>query len=283
MTALSPISFVESIVKTALAEDIGGGDITTALTIPRESIATGVIVAREQGVLCGLDVVRATFDAVDPEIVLEEIADDGSRLSAGDTIATLSGRTRGILSGERVALNFLQRMSGIATATARYVESVSHTKARIVDTRKTTPGLRVLEKYAVRVGGGFNHRFGLSDGVLIKDNHLAAAGGVATAVSAAKKQAPHTLRIEVEVGSLNQLDEAVEAGADAVLLDNMTPDVMREAVELVGGTVILEASGGVSEENVVEIAETGVDIISVGALTHSVRALDISLDLKPGS
>ena len=282
MIALSPI-YVDSIVKAALAEDIGSGDITTALTIPRESDATGVIVAKEQGVICGLDVVRAAFKALDPEITVEEVAGDGSRIAAGDTIATLSGKTRGILTGERVALNFLQRMSGTATTTARYVESVSHTKARIVDTRKTTPGLRVLEKYAVRVGGGFNHRFGLSDGILIKDNHVAAASGIAGAVSAARKQAPHTLRIEVEVGSLNQLEAAVEAGADAVLLDNMACDVVREAVELVAGTVILEASGGITEDNVVEIAETGVDFISVGALTHSARALDISLDLKPGS
>ncbi|OFX17906.1 MAG: nicotinate-nucleotide diphosphorylase (carboxylating), partial [Armatimonadetes bacterium RBG_16_58_9] len=188
-----------------------------------------------------------------------------------------------ILTGERVALNFLQRMSGVATVTSRYVELVAGTKARIVDTRKTTPGLRVLEKYAVRVGGGFNHRFGLSDGILIKDNHIAAAGGIGAAVSAARKSAPHTLRIEVEVDSVNQIDEAIESGADALLLDNMSPALLTQAVELVAGRALIEASGGVTLDNARAIAEAGVDLISVGALTHSAPALDISLDLKPGS
>lgn len=282
MSALNPI-YVKSIVKSALAEDIGTGDITTTLTIPDRSEATGVIGAKDQGVIAGLELVRVTFRAVDDQIAVKEAVHDGAKVSCGETIATVSGRTRGILTGERVALNFLQRMSGIATITARFVELVSHTKARIVDTRKTSPGLRPLEKYAVTVGGGLNHRLGLYDGILIKDNHISAAGGVSAAVRAAKKRAPHTLKIEVEVSSLNQLDEALQAGADAVLLDNMSADLMKEAVELAAGTVITEASGGVSEHTVREIAETGVDLISVGALTHSARALDINLHITPVS
>ena len=282
MSALNPI-YVKSIVKSALAEDIGTGDITTTLTIPDRSEATGVIGANDQGVIAGLELVGATFRALDDQIAVKEAVHDGAKVSCGETIATVSGRTRGILTGERVALNFLQRMSGIATITARFVELVSHTKARIVDTRKTSPGLRPLEKYAVTVGGGLNHRLGLYDGILIKDNHISAAGGVSAAVRAAKKRAPHTLKIEVEVSSLNQLDEALQAGADAVLLDNMSADLMKEAVELAAGTVITEASGGVSEHTVREIAETGVDLISVGALTHSARALDISLHITPVS
>ena len=282
MSALNPI-YVKSIVKSALAEDIGTGDITTTLTIPDRSEATGVIGAKDQGVIAGLELVGATFRAVDDQIAVKEAVHDGAKVSCGETIATVSGRTRGILTGERVALNFLQRMSGIATITARFVELVSHTKARIVDTRKTSPGLRPLEKYAVTVGGGLNHRLGLYDGILIKDNHISAAGGVSAAVRAAKKHAPHTLKIEVEVSSLNQLDEALQAGADAVLLDNMSADLMKEAVELAAGTVITEASGGVTEHTVIEIAETGVDLISVGALTHSARALDINLHITPVS
>ena len=282
MSALNPI-YVKSIVKSALAEDIGTGDITTTLTIPDRSEATGVIGAKDQGVIAGLELVRVTFRAVDDQIAVKEAVHDGAKVSCGETIATVSGRTRGILTGERVALNFLQRMSGIATITARFVELVSHTKARIVDTRKTSPGLRPLEKYAVTVGGGLNHRLGLYDGILIKDNHISAAGGVSAAVRAAKKRAPHTLKIEVEVSSLNQLDEALQAGADAVLLDNMSADLMKEAVELAAGTVITEASGGVSEHTVREIAQTGVDLISVGALTHSAQALDINLHITPVS
>ena len=282
MSALNP-AYVKSIVRSALAEDVGTGDITTMLTIPEQSESTGVVIAKQDGVIAGLQLAAATLHAVDEQIVVEEVVRDGARVSSGDTIATVSGRTRGILTAERVALNFLQRMSGIATMTSRFVELVSHTKARIADTRKTAPGLRLLEKYAVTVGGGVNHRLGLYDGILIKDNHISAAGGIGAAVRAAKKGAPHTLRVEIEVSSLNQLDQALQAGADAVLLDNMPPDLIKQAAELAAGTVITEASGGVTEDNVRQIAETGVDLISVGALTHSAPALDISLQITTDS
>jgi len=270
-------SHVERIVKNALAEDIGSGDITTSLTVPAHARTDAVIVSRSVGVLAGIDVARAVFAAVDGRIVFEAMMEDGSEIARDDLIANVQGGATGILTGERVALNFLQRMSGIATLTARYVSLVAHTRARIVDTRKTTPGLRVLEKYAVTAGGGHNHRFGLYDGILIKDNHIAAAGGMRTAVTAAKANAPHTLKIEVEVTNLDELEEAIDSGADAVLLDNMPVETMRRAVEFAAGRVILEASGGVTEENVAAIAGTGVDLISVGALTHSAPALDMSL------
>jgi nicotinate-nucleotide pyrophosphorylase (carboxylating) len=265
-------------VKNALAEDIGSGDITTSLTVPAHARTDAVIVSRSDGVLAGIDVARAVFAAVDGRIVFEAMMEDGSEIARDDLIANVQGGATGILTGERVALNLLQRMSGIATLTARYVSLVAHTRARIVDTRKTTPGLRVLEKYAVTAGGGHNHRFGLYDGILIKDNHIAAAGGMRTAVTAAKANAPHTLKIEVEVTDLDELEEAIDSGADAVLLDNMPVETMRRAVEFAAGRVILEASGGVTEENVAVIAGTGVDLISVGALTHSAPALDMSLE-----
>lgn len=273
---------VRSLVRAALREDVGSGDITTLLTVPEGRSAAGRFVARQDGVIAGLDVARAVFAAIDSGIGFDIIRGDGSRVGPGDAVAVVSGPARGILTGERVALNFLQRMSGIATLTARYVERVAHTDARIADTRKTTPGLRRLEKYAVTVGGGVNHRFGLSDGILIKDNHISAAGSVTEAVTAAKRRAPHTLKIEVEVTDLDELDEAIAAGADAVLLDNMEIETIRRAVEAAAGRVILEASGGVNVDTVAAIAETGVDIISVGALTHSAHALDISLEFGPG-
>jgi nicotinate-nucleotide pyrophosphorylase (carboxylating) len=284
-------SYLESIVKAAIAEDLGSGDITTALTVPRSTIAKASIVTREPLVVAGMAIPHEVFFGVtypeywgiwDEDLLCTEyepLCKDGDTLEAGAALAQIEGPAHSILTGERVALNFLQRMSGIATMTRRYVELVAGTKARIVDTRKTTPGLRRLEKYAVAVGGGHNHRFGLSDGILIKDNHIAVAGGVAAAVSAAKAGAPHTLKIEVEVDTINQLDEAITAGADVVLLDNMSVEMLREAVELAAGRVLLEASGGVNEENVRAIAETGVDIISVGALTHSARAIDISMEI----
>lgn len=281
MTGLDPI-YLEPLVNAALAEDVGSGDITTSVTVPEAASSAGEVIAKQQGVLCGQDVAWTVFSALHCGNAYEVRVRDGARLSQGDVIASVSGDARGILTGERVALNFLQRMSGIATLTARYVDLVSHTKARIVDTRKTTPCLRRLEKYAVTVGGGFNHRFGLSDGILIKDNHIAIAGGVRKAVEAAKARAPHTLRIEVEVTDLAMLAEAIDSGADAVMLDNMPLEMMREAVKLAGGRVLLEASGGVNDGNVALIAETGVDLISVGALTHSAPALDISLDIRVG-
>jgi len=269
---------IRELVKRALREDIGWGDITSALTVPEDAEARGVISAKEAGVIAGIDVARMAFRLVEPRIRFEAKARDGQSVEAGTELAAVSGPARGILSAERVALNFLQRLSGIATLTAAFVAATRGTKARIADTRKTTPGLRALEKYAVRMGGGTNHRFGLSDGILIKDNHIAAAGGIARAVSAAKLGAPHTLKVEVEVRSTEELQEALSAGADAVLLDNMSIQDMRLAVEAAAGSAILEASGGVDIGTVRAIAETGVDIISVGALTHSARALDISLD-----
>lgn len=278
MTSLDK-AFLVGVVKTALAEDIGHGDITSEFTIPPDTAAKAKIVCKDRIVIAGMPVVEAVFLEAGVGIALRLEKRDGERADAGDTLASLSGPARCLLAGERVALNFLQRLSGIATLTARYVELVAGTKARIVDTRKTTPGLRRLEKYAVTVGGGFNHRFGLSDGILIKDNHIAVAGGVTAAVEAAKRRAPHTLKIEVEVDSLDKLKEAIDAGADAVMLDNMSVRDMREAVALAAGRVVLEASGGVNESNVREVAETGVDIISVGALTHSARAVDISMDI----
>lgn len=277
MTGLDPIH-IDSVVRRALAEDVGSGDITTALTVPPDREASGRLIARQEGVVAGHQVARAVFEALGGADYRPEI-DDGQRTMPGQQVAVVTGGARTILTGERVALNFLQRMSGVASLTARCVGLVSHTKARIIDTRKTTPGLRQLEKYAVRIGGGYNHRFGLSDGILIKDNHIAAAGGITAALLAARQGAPHTLRIEIEVTTLNQLDEAITSGADAVLLDNMSLDTMKQAVELASGRVLLEASGGVSEENVAAIAETGVDLISIGALTHSAPALDIGLDL----
>ena len=278
MTRLD-LLLVEPIVKMALEEDLGWGDVTTCVTVPRLARAEARIVSKSAGIVAGIDVARMVFTTLDSRIAFEPCIEDGSQLEPGTAIAKVQGNAAEILSGERVALNFLQRMSGIATLTSQYVARVSHTKAKIVDTRKTAPGLRYLDKYAVRIGGGHNHRFGLYDGILIKDNHVAAAGGIAAAVRAARTSAPHTLLIEVEVTNLEQLKEAIDCGADAVLLDNMSIDMLKEAVELASGRVILEASGGITLENVAQIAETGVDLISVGALTHSVRALDISMQL----
>lgn len=273
-------AYVEQVVRVALDEDLGSGDITTLLTVPADTSATADVVVKSSGVAAGIDVARTAFAMLDGKIAFEADIADGSPVGPGDKIANVSGSARGILAAERVALNFLQRLSGIATLTRRYVNLTSHTKAQITDTRKTTPGLRRLEKYAVTVGGGVNHRFNLSDGILIKDNHIAAAGSITAAVTAAKKGAPHLLKVECEVTTLNQLDEAIAAGADAVLLDNMPLDLLRQAVELCAGRVMTEASGGVNESNVSAIAETGVDLISVGALTHSAPVLDISLQFR---
>jgi nicotinate-nucleotide pyrophosphorylase (carboxylating) len=271
-----------AVIDLALAEDIGGGDITSTVTVSAGRPARGRMLAKESGVISGLDVAGEVFRRIDPAIAFIPHVANGDVVAAMTPIATVEGPARSLLAGERVALNLLQRLSGVATLTARYVEAVHGTKARIVDTRKTTPGLRALEKAAVRHGGGHNHRFGLTDGVLIKDNHLAAVGGadrVAHAVALARQGAPHTLRIEIEVTTLDELAQALEAGADVVLLDNMEIAELRKAVAMTGGRALLEASGGVTLESVAEIAATGVDLISVGALTHSAPALDISLDL----
>jgi nicotinate-nucleotide pyrophosphorylase (carboxylating) len=270
-----------SLIELALAEDLLGGDVTTAATVPPDAQAHATLLAKAPGVISGLDVAHEAFAQVDPTLVFIALVADGDTVPTMTPIAHVSGNARSILAGERLALNFLQRLSGVATVTARYVAEVSGTNARVVDTRKTTPGLRVLEKAAVRDGGGHNHRFGLGDGVLIKDNHLAAVGGdhrVRDAVRAARAAAPHTLRIEVEVTTFAELAEALDAGADIVMLDNMSVADMREAVALTQGRALLEASGGVNLTTIREIAETGVDLISVGALTHSAPALDINLD-----
>jgi nicotinate-nucleotide pyrophosphorylase (carboxylating) len=269
---------VEPIVRAALAEDIGSGDITTRCTVPAGLSASAVFLVKADGVVCGLDIAALAMELVDPAVQFESLVGDGERVKAGNIVARVSGDARSLLTAERVALNFLQRLSGIASLTRRFVDAVSGTEARIVDTRKTTPGLRVLEKFAVRCGGGTNHRFGLADGILIKDNHLAAGGGVGACIRAARQHAPHSLRVEVECKNLLQVREAVECGADIILLDNMTGDQLREAVMQIAGRALSEASGGVNLATVAEIAATGVDIISVGALTHSAPALDIALD-----
>ena len=272
-------SVLDEIVRRALAEDIGTGDVTTEAVVPAEAYAVARAVCKSNGILAGIPVAEAVFRTVDPEVLFQSFAKDGEWGTVGFTIFEVRGAARSLLIAERTALNFLQHLSGIATRTARCVGLVHGTKARIVDTRKTTPGLRVLEKYAVRVGGGCNHRFNLSDGILIKDNHIAAAGGIAEAVRRARRNAPHLLKIEVEATTLEQVQEALDAGADAILLDNMPPELLRQAVQLVAGRAVTEASGGITEENLREVAETGVDIISLGALTHSVEAMDINMSL----
>ncbi|MGJ0395677.1 MAG: carboxylating nicotinate-nucleotide diphosphorylase [Methylocystis sp.] len=276
-----PPMLVEEAVRAALAEDMGrAGDVTTQATIPASAQAHAAVVARDSGVVAGLAAARAAFALTDRDILFEAQATDGDRIEPEALIALVSGSARAILSAERVALNFLGRLSGVATLTARYVDAAAGASARICDTRKTTPMLRALEKYAVRCGGGFNHRFGLDDAVLIKDNHIAVAGGVVPALRAAKAHVGHLVKVEIEVDTLDQLREVLDEGADAVLLDNMTLDDLRRAVALVAGRMICEASGGVTLANVAEIAKTGVDLISVGALTHSAPAFDVGLDIE---
>lgn len=273
---------IDAIVQLALAEDIGTGDITTNATVPVTATARGTFLAKAPGVLSGLDATAAVFRALDPDVRFEAQMRDGDSFQPGDVLALVSGPARSVLTGERVALNFLQRLSGVATATSRYVDAVRGTRARIIDTRKTTPGMRLLEKAAIRDGGGHNHRVGLSDGILIKDNHLAAIGSdsIRRSIEAARDAAPHTLKVEVEVASLGQLEEALQARADVIMLDNMDPETMRQAVERVKGKALLEASGGINFETVRAVAETGVDLISVGALTHSAPSVDISLQFE---
>lgn len=275
---------VEDIVRRALAEDLGHGDLTTDSLVPPQAVAAGVVEVREEGVIAGLEVMALAFRLVDPAIDVALLRQDGATVRPGDMLARLAGPARGVLKAERVALNFLQRLSGVATATARLVRAVEGLPVRIIDTRKTTPGLRILERYAVRVGGGHNHRFNLSDGVLIKDNHLAVlaqeGAGIREAVTRARGCVPHTIRVEIEVETPDQAAEAADAGADAILLDNMPPDEMRRAMALIAGRAMVEASGGITLGNVREVAETGVDLISLGALTHSVKALDVGIDFE---
>lgn len=274
----SPL-LVDSAVRHALEEDLGrAGDITSDLTISAAQQTEARLVARKAGSVAGLVAAEAAFRLVDPSIVFLPAAPDGSRVAAGALLATVKGPARAILSGERVALNFLGHLSGVATATAALVEAVKGTKARIVCTRKTLPGLRTLQKYAVRCGGGLNHRFGLDDAVLIKDNHIAAAGGIATTLERVRAGLGHMTKVEIEVDTLAQLEEALAHGADTILLDNMTMQQLREAVAMAGGRAVLEASGNVTLTTVRAIAETGVDYISSGAITHSASNLDVGLD-----
>jgi nicotinate-nucleotide pyrophosphorylase (carboxylating) len=280
LPTLSPL-LVQDAVRAALREDLGrAGDVTTQATIPVGACARASISARQNGVIAGLPLAREAFLALDARIVFEPLVSDGDAVAAGEAIVRLEGPARAILTAERVALNFLGHLSGVASLTAQYVARVAHTRAKICDTRKTTPGLRALEKYAVRCGGGANHRFGLDDAVLIKDNHIAVAGGVAQALRSAKAHAGHLMKIEIEVDTIAQLRDVLAERADAVLLDNMSVSELREAVALIGGGFPCEASGGVTLDTVVEIAETGVDVISVGALTHSSSAFDLGLDIE---
>ncbi len=268
------------IVQRALDEDLGlAGDVTTASVVPADCRLEARLSVRRAGRVAGLPVALAAFDILDPEIAVRIVHGDGADVEAGTTIAVLDGPARAILTGERTALNILTRLSGIATATRRAVAEIAPHRTRVACTRKTTPGLRALEKYAVRVGGGVNHRFGLFDGVLIKDNHVAAAGGIRQTIERSREALGHMMKIEIEVDSLDQLAEAMEAGADAVLLDNMSPDQVRAAVELVDGRMVTEASGGLRPDNLRDYAATGVDIVSLGWLTHSVPGLDIGLDI----
>ncbi|MBP1761754.1 MAG: nicotinate-nucleotide pyrophosphorylase (carboxylating) [Firmicutes bacterium] len=271
---------LDDLIRRSLEEDIGYGDITTMSVVPAEQNSEGLFIAKAEGVIAGLEVAGTVFARLDPEAVFTKLIEEGDLVTTGTVIARIRGKSRALLTGERTALNFLQRLSGIATQTHQLTGMIKDYSAQLLDTRKTTPGLRVLEKYAVTVGGGRNHRFGLYDGVMIKDNHIIAAGGIKQAVAMARGKVPHTLKIEVEVENLDQLQEALEAGTDIIMLDNMAPAVMREAVAVVAGRALLEASGGIKAANLIEIAQTGVDFISMGALTHSASSLDISFDLQ---
>lgn len=271
---------LDDLIIKALSEDIGTGDITTVSCIPEDAQSQGTFKAKQDGIFCGMFVLERVFALVDSAVSVTPLVNDGDEVHNGQAIARISGPSRSILSGERVALNLVQHMSGIATAARNAVNAVRGTKAKIVDTRKMTPGLRVLEKYSVKAGGAGNHRFNLSDGVLIKDNHIAAAGGISRAVEAVRRNAPHTLRVEIEAETLDEVRECLEAGADIIMLDNMSVEDMRRAVELIGGRALTEASGNMGERDLFEVASTGVDYISIGALTHSVTALDISLKFK---
>jgi len=283
MSFFNPI-YLENAVRAALDEDLGrAGDITTLATIPAGTQATAVFAVRKPGVVCGLPIAEASLRLIDPSIRFETLVEDGASVPGNRTpVARVSGDARAILTAERTALNYLSRMSGISTMTAKYVALVAHTNAKICCTRKTTPGLRAFEKYAVRCGGAMNHRFGLDDAVLIKDNHIAVCGGIREALRAAKAFVGHLVKVEIEVDTLDQLQEVLDEGADFCLLDNMSTDMMREAVKMSAGRVKLEASGGINIETVKAIAETGVDLISSGALTHSAPILDLGLDIEIG-
>ncbi len=268
-----------AVVQRALEEDIGSGDLSSAPLLPEQAQVRAVIQSKQPGIVAGLPIAEVIFRELDKELTWKVLKQEGDETQEGETVAELAGNARAILVGERTMLNFLQRMCGIATLTRKYVEAVAGFKTRILDTRKTVPGLRELDKYAVRAGGGFNHRFGLYDGVMLKDNHLRAAGSVERAVRAVREHIPPALKIEVEVTCLAEVEEALRAKVEIIMLDNMSPEEMKKAVQLIKGRALVEASGGVTLENVREIAATGVDWISVGALTHSVKALDLSLEI----
>jgi nicotinate-nucleotide pyrophosphorylase (carboxylating) len=270
---------VDKIIEQALIEDIGTGDITTESIIPYNLKAKGIIKAKEEGIIAGLGIAELVFKKLNPKITFQAKIKDGIKVSPGEILAEISGFAQAILEGERIALNFLQRLSGIATNTYKFCQEVKDFPVHITDTRKTTPGLRILEKYAVRIGGGYNHRFGLYDAVLIKDNHLVMAGGVKSAVNSVRKKISHTMKIEVEVENLSQLQEALEMQVDIVMLDNMDLDIIRKAVKMAKNKALIEVSGGITLEKVKQIAQIGVDLISIGALTHSVKSLDINMEI----
>lgn len=282
-----PRTLLEPIVRQALAEDLGlAGDLTTAAVVPADHRSSFRLVSRQPGVVAGTEVARLAYELLDPSVTVTLERGDGSPVAAGDSIATVSGPTRSLLTGERVALNFLCHLSGVATATARIAAAIAHTQARIIGTRKTTPGLRALENAAIVAGGGANHRFGLFDGVMIKDNHIAAAGGLPAAIRAARAGVGHMVRVEFEVDTLAQLagvlaEEDLVRASDVVLLDNMGPELLREAVRMVGGRLLTEASGRITAETAPALAEAGVDLISAGWITHSAPVLDVGLDAVP--
>jgi nicotinate-nucleotide pyrophosphorylase (carboxylating) len=278
---ISPLVIGDA-VRNALAEDLGrAGDVTSIATVPEGTLGRAVVVARKAGTIAGLPLVETAFQTLDPSIKFEHHARDGVTVVAGTPLMTVAGDARAILAAERVALNFIGHLSGIASATAEFVRRIAHTRARLTCTRKTTPGLRALEKYAVRCGGGFNHRFGLDDAILIKDNHIAVAGGVRAVLERARQSAGHLVKIEIEVDRIDQLPEVLATGlADVALLDNMDPPMLREAVKLTAGRLVLEASGGITLETAAAVAETGVDYLSSGAITHSSPNLDVGLDIE---
>ena len=272
--------FLNQLIDMALAEDIGAGDITTDYLVPCDSQGQGIIVAKEDLVLAGLDIAKMVFQRLDPKINIQSAYEDGAEIACGETVLSLEGRLRALLTAERPALNFLQHLSGIATQVRTYVKALKNSRVKLVDTRKTTPGWRVLEKYAVRMGGAHNHRMGLFDGVLIKDNHIAACGGIQQAVAAARKHISHLIKIEVEVSDLAGIHDALESGVDVIMLDNMDIAHIREAVSAIRNRAIVEVSGGVTLKHLTALARTGVDLISVGAMTHSARAVDLSMRIQ---
>lgn len=276
-----PEAALDQLIGAALAEDLGvAGDVTSSLTVAAEATAVAEIVARKPGVIAGVSVAARVFRLIGPQLDIEILAEDGDTVAAQESVLRVSGSARGILTAERTALNFLGHLSGVASETRKLVDAVAHTKARICCTRKTTPGLRALEKYAVRCGGGFNHRFGLGDGLLIKDNHIVAANGIGAAVREAKAKAGHMVKIEVEVDRIDQIDEALKGGADVIMLDNMDPPTMADAVQHIAGRAVVEASGSIKLDTVAAVAESGVDVISVGWVTHSAPCLDVGLDFQ---